>query len=151
MAGKDAKGYVNTGSYGSKTWSELRRATEFEFPRTRGSSQFLMRGYEGEVTAIGYKKRAVTFKYHMKKAGRTDAVFNALNTAYENGTPIECAFVDRPIATVGATGISGFFEVVNFNRTEPDEDSISVDVELRPADHEEAGTVVEVAPYTTPS
>ncbi len=150
MAGKDCKAYVNTGTYSAKTWAEMKRASDFKLPNSRGSSDYKMRGYNGEVTSLGYTKRAVTFKYQMKKPGLADAVFTALETAYNTSADIECAFMDRPIATVGSKGIAGFFVVTKFDRDESDEDNPSVDIELKPADHEEAGAAVEVAPYIAP-
>jgi hypothetical protein len=151
MAGKNCKGYINTATYASKTWAEMKRITDVKLPRSRGSSDYMMRGNEGEVTVVGYTKRAVTFKYHMKPGEVADTVFAALETAFNTGADIECAFMNKAIATVGAKGVSGFFVVTKFDRDEADEENPSVDVELKPADHEESGTPVEVAPYTTPS
>jgi hypothetical protein len=151
QSGKDCKGFVNTGTFASKTWVEIRRGTEFKIPQSRGSSDFRMRGNVGVVTTVGYIARSVTFKYHRKAPGQTDTVFAALQTAFLAGANIECAFMDRPIATVGATGVAGFFVITKFDRNEDDEDNVNVDVEMKPADHEESGTPVEVAPFTTPT
>lgn len=151
MAGKDCKAYVNTGTYGSKTWTELKRGTEFELAKGRGSSDFKMRGFTVVATALGYMVYAVTFKYNLKKAGLTDAAFAALETAFNSGADVELAFMDQAIATVGAKGIAGFFVITKFDKSEADEENPSVSIEVKPADHEESSTPVEVAPYTTPS
>jgi hypothetical protein len=107
-----------------------------------------MRGNQGEVTSVGYKQRSVIFKYNMKPGEVADTAFAALETAYENGADIELAFMNKAIATVGAKGVAGFFVITKFDRDEADEENPSVDVELRPADHEEAGVAVEVGPFT---
>jgi hypothetical protein len=151
MAGRDCKGYYNSGTYASPTKTELKRITDVKIPESMTTSKFKMRGYEGTVTSVGYVERSVTFKYHTKKAGRTDSVLAALLTAMRTRAPIEMWFVDQAIATVGATGVHGFFMVTAAPRDEADEDNPSREFTLEPADHEESGTVVEVEPYTTPS
>lgn len=151
MEGRKCKGYLNTGTYASKTWTELRRITDVKRPQSRTSSEFKMRGFNGIVGATGYVKYSVTFKYHTKSpAGTADTVEAALLNAFRNDADVEMAFMDRAIATVGATGIAGFFRIVKMDRDEADEDNVSYDVELVPADHEESGVAVEVAPFTTP-
>jgi hypothetical protein len=152
MEGRKCKAYLNTGTYASKTWTEIKRMTDTKRPQSRSSSEFKMRGFQTIVAATGYKKYGVTFKYQTKSpAGTADTIEAALQTAYDNDADIEIAMVDRPIATVGAKGTSGFFRVTKFDRDEADEDNVSYDVELMPADHEESGTPVEVGPYTTPA
>lgn len=149
MSGKDCKVFLNTGTYTTKTWLEGKRISDVKLPKSRGSSDFKMRGNAGEVTALGYNKRSATFKYQLKKAGYTDTFFAALQAADEAGTDIEVAFMRGAMAT-GTKGIAGFWVVTKFDKDESDEENESYDVELKPADHEETGTVVEVGLYTAP-
>lgn len=150
MAGRDCKGYYNSGTYASPVKTELKRISDVKLPESMTTGKFKMRGYEGVVTSVGYVERSVTFKYQSKAAGLTDSILAALRTAMRARTAVQFWFVDQAIATAGAAGVSGFFMVTKCDRDESDDDNPSYDVMLEPADHEETGTVVEVAPYTTP-
>ena len=150
MSGKECKAYYNSGTYASATKTEMKRISDVKIPESMTTGKFKMRGYEGVVTSVGYVERSVSFKYQSKKAGLTDSVLAALRTSMRTRAELQFWFVDQAIATVGATGVSGFFLVTKCDRDESDDDNPSYDVMLEPADHEESGTVVEVAPYTTP-
>lgn len=148
MAGRDCKGYYNTGSYSSPVMTELKRISDVKIPESMTTSKFKMRGFEGTVTAVGYVERSVSFKYQSKKVGLADTVLAALRTAMRTRSPLQFWFVDGDIVDDIVIGITGFFMVTKCDRDEADEDNPSFDVMLEPADHEESGTVVEVAPYT---
>jgi hypothetical protein len=147
MAGKNCKAFLNTGTFTTKTFLEGKRISGVKLPKSRGSSDFKMRGNSGTVTALGYNQRSATFRYELKAPGATDSFFTALQAADEAGTDIEIYFMRGPMTT-GMKGIGGFWVVTKFDKDEADEENEFYDVELKPADHEESGTTVEVGLYT---
>lgn len=150
MEGRKAKAYYNTGTYGTPVWTEIKRGTDWKRPQSRSTSDIKYRGANNVKTAQGYRKYEVSFTYRVKRQGLADTVLAALQASFDAETTLDVVLVDRAIATTGAYGIRGPFVVSKFDRNEPDEDGISYDVMLSEVDDEQAGALVEVAPYTTP-
>jgi hypothetical protein len=150
MEGRKNKIYLNTGTYGTPVWSELKRVTGLKRPQGRGSSEYMYRGAKSKKTAVGYQKFELSFKYETKRdPANADAMLTALQDSFDNETVLDMATVDRAIATSGATGVRGPFQVTTFDRDEDDESNTSYDVTLSEVDHEESSELVEVESYTT--
>lgn len=155
-AGRKRAAYINTGTYSTPVWTELSRISGVSRPRSRGSGERKYRGAQNAKTITGYKVNGFSFKYHVKAAKFTDAALAALETAYNNDTPLDVFFANQKIIqptgsfTSGdkAVGVRGFVNVMKLDISEEDEEGVTMDVELSEAEHEEpAGTLVEIGPF----
>lgn len=146
ITGGDCKTYVNTGTYGSPTWSLMDRITSPKLKQQRGANARTIRGKKNKTSVLGKREYGISFTYTPSSVGASDAVLTKLQDSYTNRTVMDIAMMDRAIATSGSTGIRGPYVVQQFDRSEDDEDAVVYDVVLVEV---EDSTIPETDTYTT--
>jgi hypothetical protein len=142
IVGRDAKIYYSTAALPSPTWNLITLARGVTLNMENVEAEIRDRSSAYAKTLLGLKD--VNIEFSMTYVP-TDAAYIALLAAWENGTDIAIAVMDEAIATVGAEGFQAACKVMNFSRNEGLEDSVSVDVTLRPsAANSTAPNLVEV-------
>lgn len=129
ITGLDCKLYYNSGSYASPVWHEVTIARDVTLTRTKGEADVSNRG-------SSFKKRKAT----LIDAGVTtefvwdtdNPQFQAFQTAFDNGTAIECLVLDGPFNVAGSQGLRADMDVFKFDRTEPLEGAVMASIELKP-------------------
>lgn len=86
------------------------------------------------ATAASLRDASVDFETVFKP---TDAGFDALNTAFLTGEPIEMAFLTGATGVADSAGPYGDWVVTNFSRSEPLEEAITVQVSVKMAEFKE--------------
>lgn len=151
MAGKDWPIYVNTGTYGSPTWTRMCRVSDVNISQSKSTNDVMMHCSPNKKAVIGYKKHSATFKYVVKKvlpAGVTDTMFDRLQDSYDNDTVIDIAFLNGVIAaSTTRQGERGPVIVTKLDRSQADEEAVTYDVEVHEVEDEQAGSVWDWAPY----
>lgn len=151
MEGRKNKLYYNAGTYATPTWTLIGRISGLKRTQNRSTSEYAYREAANKKTATGQITTELSFKYETKRAPTAaDTVFAALLDSFTNDTVLDIACTDQAIGTSGAKGIRGPFVVTQFDRDEADESNTAYDVTLKEVDHEESGSLVEVAAYATP-
>lgn len=129
IIGLDCKLYYNAGTYGSPIWNEVTIARDVTLSRSKGEADVSNRG------SI-FKKRKST----LIDAGITtefvwdteNPQFQAFQSAFDNGTAIECLVLDGEFDVAGSQGLRAAMDVFKFDRTEPLEGAVMASVELKP-------------------
>lgn len=128
LIGLDCVVQRNTGTYASPTWSAITTISEVTVSAERGKADVSTRGSGGWKMEKGTLK-SLSLEFDIKdKNGDTE--FNAIREAYLNGTQLDLAVTDLPIATSGAEGFRAYFEVESISRKEPLEDAVVYSVKL---------------------
>lgn len=150
--GRLAKLYYNSGTYGTPTWTEIKRVSDVNINLTKNTGSVTTRESPNQKTVVGAKVFQITATYHEKIA--TDTVLAAILDSYyadsptDTGGTMELAAMNQAIATTGSTGIRGFFAVNDATRGEPVGDSVNRNIVWDEIDHEESSAVVDVDEYT---
>ena len=131
--------YRNTGTFASPVWNEITNIEDNSLPLSKGQGEFKSRGSKYVLKKGGKIESGVEFKY-VYDPGDDDWV--ALRDSFFNGTAIEMAIMDGPIATTGNQGLRASMEVMEIPRDEPLEEGVSVAVvcALTISDNEPAWT-----------
>lgn len=129
IIGLDCKLYRNTGTYGSPVWNEVPIVRDLTLTRTKGEADVSNRGSR-------YKKRKSTLidaGFTTEMVWDTDSDdFVAFQEAFDNDEPIELLVLDGPVTTPGSQGLRGEFDVFKFDRKEPLEGAVMVDIDCKP-------------------
>ncbi len=123
---------------------------------SRPKSTRKYRGLKSTKNVAGYQDHSISFKYEVKPAALSHAVFDLLEESYEDEVSLDLIMVNSKLilptghALIGedAVGIRGFFQVFKFDRDEADEDGTTYDVELAEVYEEVSGAVKEVEAFT---
>ncbi|GIW81495.1 MAG: hypothetical protein KatS3mg105_3302 [Gemmatales bacterium] len=128
--GMNAKVYRNTATYASPTWSEITIVRDVTLNLSSGEFDASTRGTGGwRQTARTLKEASVDINILYKQG---DAGYNALRDSYLNGTLIDMAIMSDNIATSGSEGLRAEMDVFEFNRGEPLEEGLTIDVTVKP-------------------
>jgi hypothetical protein len=147
MSASGRKNYIaiNTGTYTTPVWVELKRITDLEFDDGRPVSERKYRGSDFTKGVTGYRNCKFSFKYQLKRFGLTDAVYALLKAGkVADGTVLDIQFLEtKPIVPVGspligqtANGLRGPFHVAVCKEMYPDEEGVTAEVELILADED---------------
>jgi hypothetical protein len=142
-AGRTCKAFVQIGgTFATPTWVEMRRISNVQRPKSRGTSDRMFRGARHKFKVAGYLEYGWTFTYTPAKAGSAaataDTVLTALENSLENETVLDVIFIDRALVT-GAKGVRASVQCTKMDRKEDDEDSVTFDVELVLVEDEDTG------------
>lgn len=149
--GRDQYMYINTGTYGTPTWALVKRCGDVELGLEKATSEVDTREGPSTKTVVGNRKVSLSFDYFLRKGGTADAVFAAYEDSFYNDTPVECALMNGPIATVGSKGIRGPFVVTNLTRGEPVNENVRHSIELMECYDYDSDTLLNAVSYTVPT
>lgn len=128
--GFQGKGYLNTGTYASPTWSEIGNIKDLSISLERNTADVTTRSANGWRLTVGVLADGrVEFQMVWDTE---DTNFTAIKNAFFNNTTIDCWFVDGDASSSGYEGLRAIFSVTNFSRSENLEESYMVDVTLQP-------------------
>ncbi len=85
MQGRKNYLYVNTNTYASPTYLEIKQARDVNHERSRSESDDSCRGFDTASTEVGQQSYSCSFDAVYK---RGDAAMEALEAAFNSGTPI---------------------------------------------------------------
>ena len=141
ILGKDGKFYVSATAVADATnatnATKIAAATlvnnvrDVEINLSKDTVEITSRASTGFKQRVGTLKDATITTSILWQPG--DANFETLRDAYLNDTEVYVAALDQTIATAGAQGIAGNFNVVDFSRGEPLGDVMTASVELSPS------------------
>jgi len=128
--GIDCKLYKNSASYETPTWGLLDIVSNVKLNCEYGEGDSTNRAGGGvETVEPTLKKISIEFDV---KADNASTQFTALRDAFWAKTAMEIACLDGLVATVGSSGIRGWFKVITFNRDESDDNIVVYNVTLKP-------------------
>lgn len=127
--GLDCKLYRNTASWASPTW-DLVDCVDVTVNLDRNAVAAPSRASAWNKYLPGLKNMSLDVKLNADPADTDQA---ALQAAYEAGTVIGMAVADGAIATSGTKYLKGDYIVTKFQRGEPLEGVVPIDVTLQPA------------------
>lgn len=128
--GLDAKLYRNTSTPGSPTWNLVANVRDVTLNLETGEADVTTRGNNGWRATVGTLKDAsIEFEMVWDTA---DDDFTSLKDAFFNGTAIELAVMDGLITANGSQGLRAVCRIINFSRSEPLEEAITVSVTAKP-------------------
>lgn len=127
--GRDARTYYNTGSFGSPTWSVIKRIRDQTTGGGATTIDVATRETAFKATAVVEIDRNVSFQI-IKIV--TDASYLALESAYFNKTTVDVLALNGPVTTSGSRGTRAICAVTKFEEGYPLGEKQTVDVELSP-------------------
>lgn len=128
---KRAVYYRSGGTFASPTWTYVGRISDVQRGRERATNDRMYRGAKNVKSITGYMKRSFSFKYHVKAAGATDTILDALEDSFLNDTVLDVCFMNGKFDTgTTRTGERGPVVVSKCDISESDEDGVTYDVEL---------------------
>jgi hypothetical protein len=119
--GLEAVLQYNSGSYGTPSWNAITTISDETLQVERGKADMSTRGTGGWKAYRGTLKD-FTLEFDIKVTA-SDTAFAALQSAFINGTQLDMAATDLPIASSGAQGPRAYMEVESIQRKEPLEDA----------------------------
>ncbi len=144
LLGLNAKLYRNTGTYGSPTWVLVDNVKDLSINKEKGEADVTTRANNGwEATAATLKSATIEWDMVYDPA---DADYTAIETAWEDGSAIEFAFMDGLITVAGTKGYRMTCAVFGFSRDEALTEAVMVNVSVKPT-YAANGP----APYTVPA
>lgn len=108
--GRTHKAYLNSATHASPTWVELKRIRDATINPDKTKVEIASRESAWNKKKGGMKVLSAEMTYLRKKKA-ADSNFNTLLDSFLNGTAVELAFMDEAIATSGAEGWRGYYEV----------------------------------------
>lgn len=127
--GLEAKAYRDTANdYTTPTWSEVTNIRDLTQNLEKGEADMSTRGSGGFRAVRGTLKNG-TVEFQMLFAP-SDPEFTAIQNAYFNNEILHMAFMSGDITTAGEQGLRGWFDVLNFSRSEALEEGQLVDVTM---------------------
>ena len=148
VIGFEAKLYYNTGTSQTPTWSEITRTRDVSVTMQKAEIELSRRETNWKLKRGGMLEVGFSFQYLYMKG--TDAVWTALQAAWEQGTSTEFAIMDQDIATTGAQGLMAFSEVLNISYDQPLEDAQVHNFECVPTGRDETGALKPPQWHTVP-
>lgn len=126
--GLACKAYYNTATYGSPSWSEWSCFRDVQLNFAKGKADFKSRGTGGWAANRGAIKDVDVTAEAVYDS--SDAGIQKLQDGFDNGTKIDCLFLDGAVNATGSKGWRIQCECVKLAEKEPMENSKMVDVEL---------------------
>jgi len=122
---------TGTNTPAAATWDEIPGVRDVDQPDSRTELEITTRANNG-FKAYGVGLRDMSFSFEMMDDD-DDTDFTAIETAYDGGTEIGLARMDKAIATTGSTGIAGNFVVTSMARSEALDDVQKVTFTFKPS------------------
>ncbi len=131
VLGKDAKLYFCAdGIGGTPLWTELTNVKNVDVSLQKGEADVTTRGNNGWKASVGtLKEGSIEFEMVWDT---DDTGFAALQAAYFNDTAIGIAAMDGDVTEAGRQGLWADMAVIDFSRSEPLEEALTVKVTLKP-------------------
>ena len=122
--------YRNAGTYESPDWVEIDNVGDLALALDKVESDVTIRRLKGWRGTRGVlKEAAIELQMVWDPA---DAGLTAMKIAHDSRQPIEVAVMDGPIDDPASEGLRATMEVLKFHRGEGKEDSMIVDVAIKP-------------------
>jgi hypothetical protein len=132
--GLDCRLYRNSAAtYATPTWSEVTKARDVTLTLERGDTDVSVRGSTWRLTQGTLKEATIEFELVWEGGTPTDVNVAAFRDAFLNGTNVDIAALDGPVASPGSQGLRAECQVTSFTREEPLEDAVTISVTLKPA------------------
>jgi len=128
--GNEAKLYRNAGTYDVPDWDEVSNVRDLTLGVEKGSTDASTRGATWRQYLTTLKDAAIDWQMLWDT---DDADFSAFQDAFFNDSQVEIAIMDGDIDTAGSEGLRLTVDVMSFSRNEPLENSLSVDVSVKPS------------------
>ena len=128
--GLDAKLYVNTGTFGSPTWTEIDITKDVTLGQSAGAADVTSRGSGGYIEELATLK-ALNLSFNINKV-IADAQFETLRDAFKDRTTVDMAVADGGIATSGTEYTRFEGKVFDWNENQQLTEGLTVDVVIRP-------------------
>jgi hypothetical protein len=129
LIGLDMKLYRNTGTYASPTWDLISNVKDLTLSESRGKADVSNRASDWRKNKSTLNELMASWKMNYDSS---DTDFTTLQSAYRARTTVEFAFADGLIGTSGTQYVRASCELFKFERAEPLEGSVEVDVEAGP-------------------
>lgn len=139
--------YRNSATHGTPTWAELKRINDESLDLDKNKAEFKSRESKNRRSKGTTRFWSGSFTY-LEKKNAADTDFDALFASWLNGTPIEIAVMDGPIATAGSKGFRIGMEVMKMSQTRNLEDVTEWSVEYELTEFVEGGVLIEPDRYT---
>lgn len=128
--GANCKIYRNTGTYAAPVWAEITIVKDVTLNLEANEADTTTRAADGWQTAIAaLKAGSVDFGVIWDTA---DIQFEALRTAFFDGTLVDLAVMDGDIAVAGRTGLRAEMAVLSFTRNEQLQEAVTASVKCKP-------------------
>jgi len=145
VLGKDCKAYYSateldgaSNTPANVSWNEITNLRDLTLNREVGEADVSTRASGERLTLPTLKDSSIEFEMMWDTS---DAAFTAMQDAYENGTALTFAAMDGDIESAGSEGLAANWNVMNFSRSEPLEEGVTVSVTLKPRSQIEWYTV----------
>jgi hypothetical protein len=129
ILGLEAKLYRNTGTYASPTWDEVKNVKDLSLGLEKSEADVSNRESGWEMIRGALKKATIEFQMIYDTA---DTDWTAFKNAFLNGTAVELAVMDGPIATAGSEGLRASFEVLKWSHSQNLEEALMTDISIKP-------------------
>jgi len=130
MLGIKCKCYLNTGTWGTPVWDEIKNIGDFQIEPKWSFGEAKIRATRVSMVAPTTLGCTVTGKL-LKDTADTD--FLALNTAFQTAAPIDFLILDGPKDQAGAEGVRGYFYLEGWTESQGTGDIVYKDFGLSPA------------------
>lgn len=131
VLGLACKLYRNTGTYASPVWDLIGNVRDLTLTLEKGEADSTSRANNGWRTTEGTLKDG-SVEFQMVWDG-ADTDFTGIQQAFLNNTTIEFLILDGASDVAGSQGLRATMQVMSFTRNEALEDTVLVDVTLKPA------------------
>ena len=128
--GLDARLYVNTGTYGSPTWTNIDITKDVALSQSAGGADVSTRGSGGYVEELATLK-TLSLAFNINKV-IADAQFETLRDAFKNRTTVDMAVADGNIATSGTEYMRFEGLVFEWNENQQLTEGVTIDAVIRP-------------------
>lgn len=145
-SGKETKLYINTGSYDTPTFVEVKRARNVTKNRGPALTDIEFHGAEETGAIPGYRAFNGSFEY-VRKSG-ADTVYDEFETAAEAGDIVDLVHLNGPIESDTSKGWRCPVLLGEFAETANGNDGVVVTIPFRKADaFDDNGDPVDYEPF----
>lgn len=131
--GLDARLYMNSGTYASPTWLELKKVRDLTLNLETGEADVSTRDNEGwRATVSTLKDASLEFELVIDPE---DSGYASIVGSFLENEPIEFVVLDGPVSgagSVGSQGLRATFRISNFSRNEALEEAVTASVTAKP-------------------
>jgi len=128
--GLDAKLYLNTASYATPTWSEVKNCKDLTLGLESSEADVTTRESGGWKAVVAALKEATIEFQMVYDPGDTN--WEAIRDAWLEKTPLEFAVMDGGITTNGSQGLRAAMAVLKFSESQNLEEALMTDVSIKP-------------------
>lgn len=142
MMDDDAFFYVNLGTNAAPSWTLVDFAEEVSADLSEGDIDLMFNGSDFKLSRGGKFDLPLSFKYSRAKADASDPIHDRIFDSKVKREPIQFAWTDLPITDANAKGFKCYFRISKYPFKKAAEGQQMLDIEARPTDYCEAGTLV---------